>query len=338
MIIALVLLTYAGFLAAIGPRLLARGGWTERAPRLGIAAWQSLTATLVTAVALAGFALILPTVRVSAGLADLLRACAMALRAQYATPGGVAAGASGAVLAAVVLSRCGYCVVSELRTAARERARHRDVLELTGRANREVGAIVLDDAAPAVYCLPGRRRRIVVTDGALALLDERQLAAALAHERAHLDQRHDLVIAWAAGLARAFPRIPVFARGLAESRRLVELLADDVAARATDRLTLAEALLNLAGGRTPAAALGAASGAMARVQRLIEPVRPLSGGRRIGTLLGVAGLFVVPLIALATPALAATQMNYCPKNPTSATALHGAASDVAVMPTVSYAP
>ena len=321
MIVALILLGYAAVLALAGPWVLMRGGWTDRAPRLGIVAWQSLTAAVVGAVALAGLALVLPTVRVSAGLADLLRACVMALRAQYATPGGAAAGASGAVLALVVLGRCGYCVISALRSASRGRAQHREVLALAGRPRPEMGAVELDDAEPAVYCLPGRSRRIVVTAGALELLDEQQLAAALAHERAHLDQRHDLVIAWAVGLTGAFPRIRLFARGLSESRRLVELLADDVATRSTDRLTLAEALLNLAGGRTPAAALGAGGAAAARVQRLIAPGRPLGHLRTAGTALGLIATFAAPVIALATPAVAAAGMNYCPTHPTSVSAL-----------------
>ncbi len=320
MIVALVLLGYAALLAVAGPWVLTHGAWTDRAPRLGIIAWQSLTVAVVGAVALAGLALVLPTVPVSAGLADLLRACVMALQAQYATPGGAAAGATGAVLAFAVLGRCGYCAASSLRGASRGRAHHRGVLALVGEQRPEMGAVVLRDAAPAVYCLPGRGRRIVVTAGALDLLDDDQLVAALAHERAHLDQRHDLVIAWAAGLARAFPRIGVFAQGLSESRRLVELLADDVATRTTDRLTLAEALLNLAGGRTPAVALGAGGGAAARVQRLIAPRRPFGHARRAGTVLAVLALFAAPIIALATPALAATQMNYCLTHTTSARA------------------
>lgn len=312
MIIALILLTYATVLAVAGPRLLTRAKWTDRAPRLGIIAWQSLSAAVVGAVVLAGLALAVPTVPVAAGLADLLRACVMALRAQYASPGGAAAGATGAVLALAVLGRCGYCVLAALRGAAHGRAQHRQTLALVGQLHSGMGAVVLGDAAPAIYCLPGRSRRIVVTAGALELLDDHQLAAAMAHERAHLDQRHDLVIAWAAGLARAFPRIPMFTRGLSESRRLIELLADDVASRTSDRLTLAEALLNLAGGRTPAAALGVSGGAAARVQRLIGPHHPLSRRSSTGTVLGVLALFAAPLIAVATPAIAATHMNYCP--------------------------
>ncbi|MDP9326275.1 MAG: M48 family metalloprotease, partial [Candidatus Dormibacteraeota bacterium] len=150
------------------------------------------------------------------------------------------------------------------------------------------------------------------------LLDDRQLAAALAHERAHLDQRHDLVIACAYGLARAFSRAGLFTQGLQETRRLVELLADDVAVRSTDRLALAEALLNLAGSPSPAAALGAGGASAARVRRLLAPARPLDRRRRAGTSLGVLGLLAAPMIAMATPAVAATQMNYCATHVTAA--------------------
>jgi Zn-dependent protease with chaperone function len=311
MIVALILLGYAAALAYVGPRLMSRGGWTDRAPRLGIAGWQSLTFTVVVSVTLAGLALVVPSVRVSSGLADVLRTCVMALRAQYATPGGAAVGATGAVLAVAVAGRCGWCVTSALRQAARCRSRQREVLAVTGQSHPDLGAVVLCEAKPAVYCLPGRGRNIVVTAGALELLDDRQLAAALAHERAHLDQRHDLVIAFATGIAWAFSRVPLFTRGLSETRRLVELLADDVAVQSTDRLTLAEALLTLAGAPTPVAALGVGGASAARVRRLVGPDHPLDRRRRAGTFVGVLGLLVAPMIALATPAVAATQMNYC---------------------------
>ena len=49
--------------------------------------------------------------------------------------------------------------------------------------------VVLDDPRPAAYCVAGRPAAIVVTSGALAVLDQPQLEAVLAHERAHLAQR-----------------------------------------------------------------------------------------------------------------------------------------------------
>ncbi|WP_198358711.1 M56 family metallopeptidase [Streptomyces fildesensis] len=310
---ALILFAYAGLLAFAAPGLLSRGGWTARAPRLGIIAWQMAAFSLLVSAALIGFALVVPTVQVSADLANLFRACVMALRDQYATPGGAAAAAVGAVLALAVLARAAWCVTVSLAGALHGRARHRDVLTLVGVPAAHLGAVVVDSDEPAVHCLPGRRRRIVVTTGALRLLDDRQLAAALAHERAHLDQRHDLVLAWSGGLARAFPRVRLFTRAHAETVRLVELLADDVAARSADRLTLAEALLTLAGSRTPAAALGAGgSTAAERVRRLITPYPPLGHLRTALTSTGVAALLALPLLGLATPMAAAAHLHYCP--------------------------
>lgn len=323
MIVVAALIGYALLLIVAGPRLLRRRGWTDRAPRLGIIAWQSLTSTVVVAFALAGLALVMPTVRVSADLADLLRACVMALRAQYATPGGAAAGATGAVLGLAVLARAGYCVAATVVAAVRSRSHHRAVLALTSYPAAHPGVVVLEERMPAVYCLPGHRRQIVVTSGALEQLDDRQLGAALAHERAHLAQRHDLVVAWAAGLARAFPRVRLFERAHTDTVRLVELLADDAATRVVDRLSLAEALLTLAGGRTPAAALGAGGSAAAmRIRRLIDP--PQHMGRLRGSLMSLCAVmvFALPMIALASPAIAATHMNYCQAKASAAASPH----------------
>lgn len=308
---ALMLLAYAVLLASAGPRLLMRGGWTERAPKLGIITWQAVSVAVVASAVLAGLALLVPTVRVSAGLANLLRACVTALRDQYATPGGAAAAAAGAVFALAVLVRATWCVTAALATAVRDRARHDDALSLVA-TPAFPGVVLLDHDEPAVYCLPGRQRRIVVSSGALRLLDDEQLTAALAHERAHMDQRHDLVLAWSHGLSKAFPKLRLFSRAHEETVRLVELLADDTAARSVERLTLAEALLNLAGAATPAAALGAGGSTVAvRVRRLIAPHRPLGRARGALASTGAAVLLALPLIALAGPAVAG-HLHYCP--------------------------
>jgi Zn-dependent protease with chaperone function len=312
-IVALVLLSYAVLLGTAGGRALRRSTWTSRAPRLGIAVWLALGVSALASAVMAGVALTVPTVRVSADLAGLLQSCVMALRAQYASPFGAAAGATGAVLALAVLARTGYCLAAALLRAVRERAGHRQVLDLVGRADAERGVVVLDHDEAAVYCLPGRHRRTVVTTGALASLGDPQLVAVLAHERAHLAERHDLILAWTAALARAFPRIPLFRDAAVEVARLVELRADDVAAAGTDRLTVAEALLAVATGRTPAVALAAGgSTAAQRVHRLLAPHRPLSRARIAAGSLTAAVALAVPVLVLGGPAAAATQLNYCP--------------------------
>ncbi|MBK3570961.1 M56 family metallopeptidase [Streptomyces sp. MBT62] len=313
MIVAAVLFAYAVLLGTLAPRLLGGVRWMERAPCLGIVVWQVLGVSALASAGMAGLALTVPTVRVGADLAQLLQACVMALRAQYASPGGAAAGAAGAVLALAVLGRTAWCAGAVVLHIRRERHEHREVLDRVGRHDHVRGVVVLDHDEPAAYCLPGRHRRTVITTGALRTLDDEQLDAVLAHERAHQAERHDAVLAWAQTLALAFPRVPLFRTAEAEITRLVEMRADDVAAEHSGRLTTAAALLAVAGGRTPAVGLAAGgSTAARRVRRLIEPHRPLSRVRiAAGSLTAVVAL-ALPVLVVGGPAAAATQLNYCP--------------------------
>jgi Zn-dependent protease with chaperone function len=321
MTIALVLLGYAATLSTLGVGLLRRCEWPTRAPRLGIVAWLALTGSIVMSVTLGGLALAMPTVRVSGDIAVLLHACVMALRAQYATPGGAAAGATGAVLGTAALARCLYCLLKGLTQAMHARTRQYEMLTMVGRHATRFDAVVIPHDEPAIYCLPGRQHRTVVTSSALTALDDRQLAAALAHERAHLTERHDLLLAWIIALADAFPRARVFSTAKNEVTRLVEMLADDIATRHTTRLTLADTLLTLADARTPAAALGAGgTTAACRVRRLIDPARPLSRLSTAAGSLSAAALFAMPLLLFSGPALTAIGMTYCPTHVAAAPA------------------
>ncbi|WP_028272454.1 M56 family metallopeptidase [Arthrobacter sp. UNC362MFTsu5.1] len=322
MIAALSLLAYALMLALAGPRLLRASSWADRAPRLAIAAWQALTVTVLASLALAGAALTFPTVTVSRDLAGLLQACIMAIQEQYASPGGAAAGATGAVLALTILGRTLWCVGRGLAGMALERARHGRILDIVGRDNKQHGIVVLDSDEATVYCLPGRRRRTVVTTGALQALDEAQLAAVLAHEHAHLSERHDLILGFSRALAAAFPGIALFRLAAAETARLIELRADDAAAARSGRLTVAGALLAVASpGKTPLPSIALAAGgagAAARVRRLIPPHNPLGRARTAAGSLAVAALLTLPVLLLGGPAAAAAGHNLCPGISTSA--------------------
>src|SRR5262249_31453431 len=72
---------------------------------------------------------------------------------------------------------------------------------------------------------------IVISAGALNLLDTDELAAVLAHERAHLRARHDLVLLPFTALLRAFRWSATARAANAEVALLVEMLADDRARR-----------------------------------------------------------------------------------------------------------
>ena len=67
-----VLLGYALLIATAGSGLLRRSGWTDRSPRLGVLAWQTLTGSVLAAVILAGVTLAVPVWSVSVGLGGLL--------------------------------------------------------------------------------------------------------------------------------------------------------------------------------------------------------------------------------------------------------------------------
>ena len=86
---------------------------------------------------------------------------------------------------------------------------------------------------------PGLRdARVVVSAGTLAMLSADELAAVLAHERAHLRARHDLVLATFDAVHQAFPHAIRSELPAEQCRLLVEMLADDAAVRAYGRAPL----------------------------------------------------------------------------------------------------
>jgi hypothetical protein len=132
-------------------------------------------------------------------------------------------------------------------------------------------------------------------------LDDGQLQAVLAHERAHLAGRHHLLLAAARALATTMPRIRLFTDGHRQLSRLVEMCADDAAARGHGSHALVSALLVLGGGPAlPGRALAAAGTAVAdRAERLMFPATPTqlrAARRRLGVAL--AALFVGPSLGM----------------------------------------
>jgi Zn-dependent protease with chaperone function len=107
----------------------------------------------------------------------------------------------------VLLASLCWVLVAASAAAIQARRRQRALLTLLAHGDPKVpGALVVDYPTAAAYCLPGLRSQIVVSVGTLELLGRGELAALLAHERAHLLQRHDLVLLPFTALQRAFPR------------------------------------------------------------------------------------------------------------------------------------
>jgi Zn-dependent protease with chaperone function len=265
-------------LAAAGP--LARARWTWRAPRVAIVLWQLLALSLGSSLVGLWLAAGLAPYR-TGELRGLLRLVATA--ATGLTPAHLAAVALGAGIAAGLAT----VVAWQLLAVDRARRRHRARLSLvadplsaapgTRPPTTEPELLLVDHPAPLAYCLPGRHRAVVVSAGTVDLLDRDQLAAVLAHERAHARERHDLVLLPFAALSRALPRSRSLARAYAAVALLVEMRADDLALRQhpADRLATALRMVSGAGGgrAVPAGTLGAAADAQmqARLDRLVGP-------------------------------------------------------------------
>lgn len=308
---SLSLLIFAAVLVLGGSQVRRVRLW-DRAPRLGILAWQALSLASISAVTLAGLTLIVPTSSLGWDLASLIEACVFTLQAAYAAPSELPGVTAGAVLAVGTTAWASGWVSLELARAHRERARTHDALALVSRHDASLGAAVVETEVAAAYCLPGRHERVVLTTAAVAALDREELAAVIAHERAHLRQRHHLALASAHGLARAFPGIPLFQTGVVEIARLLELAAGDAAATDTDGVSVAGALVTLAGMSAPASALAAASSVGAvRVKRLLEPCQAVGLVQRGAVLAGLILIVIAPALLAAYPAVAAAGADVC---------------------------
>ena len=280
---ALLVFGYTLAMAWSVPVLLSRLTRQGISARLGLAAWlaamASVLASAVAAVVMLAGAAIAGWPRLAEVVCRSVagRACTQVVyrSAAFEVPLGFAA-AAATLTAAVLAWRYGRA----LQRAGRRTRAHAEAARITGRrlpviGDSEGATVVLDAPQRAAYCVPGRPAAIVLTSGALAVLDRAQLGAVLAHERAHLAGRHHLLISLSRGLAASFPGVPVFTRGPAEVARLAELCADDAAARRAGRPALVAALLAMGTGTAvPAPALAVTSGAVtARVHRLLDPPR-----------------------------------------------------------------
>ncbi|HVT69918.1 MAG TPA: M56 family metallopeptidase [Trebonia sp.] len=199
-------------------------------------------------------------------------------------------------------------LVAAFTDAVGARRRQRELLALLAHGDPKVpGALVVDHPAAAAYCLPGIRSQIVVSVGTLDLLGPAELTAVLAHERAHLRARHDLVLIPFTALRRTFPRSGVLAQAYRSVALLVEMMADDRALRVRGLVPreLATALLRFgtaSAGHPPAGALAAAEGELtARVNRLLTPPPPLPRAAQTAIVLASVLLVAVPLLLLVGP-------------------------------------
>lgn len=325
---ALALAVLAVVLAWPAPVLLSRARWVRRAPAAAMALWQ--------AVALAGGLAMIAT-PLAWGLAPfgstLLAAIPGAwtvvaegdwlglLTADDLAPARIAAVTFSAVLTVHLLLTLSVTSVRTLR----ERRRHRRLVDLLAAPQDPApdvapllhrGTRVLPHDAPVAYCLPGLTGGLtVVSRGLLDQLTGPEVAAVVAHEKAHVRQRHDLLRLAFEAWHRAFPWLPTTAVARQAVASLTEMLADDAALREHRREDLVSALARTGGAdilpemprdsRDPAAPTPpvAADGAVPitlRLYRLLSPCPPLPGPLRLGILAAALAVALIPPALLVT--------------------------------------
>lgn len=326
-------------LVAAVPARLACARWPGRAPSHALVLWQALgLAGGLLAIELTGTLALWP-------YGDSHLGAVQALLGGRSVPGwerglSVLAGLAALLLFGRLLS---VLVVSAWRTL-RARRRHRLMLDLVSTRNPLLArARVLDHDLPLAYCLPGMRARVVLSRGVLDLLREEEVRAVLAHETAHLQQRHDLVVLPFVALGATFPRLSAVRTALTQVALLIEMLADDRAVRSHQPQVLARALHKVGAVQVPAGGLGVAGVAPAsrdgddagrrddagsgntgsddggsdylgsdddagavllRAARLVHPPSPLGPVGRTTVLAAAVLVLALPVIVLLVPLLA----------------------------------
>ena len=275
----LVLAALAMVLAGPVPWALSRLPSLRRTPRAAMVLWQAVALAAVLAALGAGLSF------VTARLDGDLSAAAWALAA-------VPLCLTALVVARLLLS--GHRVGTELRGLRR---RHRDLVDLL--AEDRDGVRVLDHEAPTAYCLPGLRSRVVVSRGAVTSLSAVELDAVLAHERAHLRARHDLVLEAFTVLQQAFPAVVTSSNALDEVRLLVEVLADRAARRHYGARPLVSAFGALTSAAPEATLAASDLGLRARLDLLLDERQHRL--QAAGMIAAAIGVLVLPTLLVVLP-------------------------------------
>lgn len=296
---ALALALLAILLAWPIPVLLARASWPTQAPATALLLWQ--------AVAVAG-GLSMVGAPIVLGLAPLAGDLPHALGAgiQLAISGRAELPATSWLLFLLGGGLGGYLLGhlgSTIARSERHRRRHHELVRLLSSPDPTRGSIrVVEDAAPVAYCLPnGLHPVTVISRGLLERLTPDELSAVIAHERAHAEQRHDLVALAFRAWRSALPGFPTARLAERAVRELVELLADDHARREVGDRTLARTIV-LAAGAAGRAGHTEHGVPIARVRRLLEGTTALPASRLLAARVAAVALVAVPTLCMTLPA------------------------------------
>lgn len=292
-----VLLAIALLLAWPVRARLVRARWTALAPRAAIVLWQAIGLAFGVAVLGACFELACSPsdgVGLWARITDLVGALVANRPAHALTPGQLFGLTAGLLIATPLFT----AVAPRAVRFVRAHDHHRMLVDLVG--DEWVGTtnvLVLEHPQAIAYSLAGMHSRVVVSSGAIEALSDDEILAVLAHERAHLHARHDLVLLPFRSLSSVLPASEVLAAVNRHVRGLIEMAADDCARRECEPGALASPL-QVGDDRRSVGRVGASSDNMAvRVERVLSP-RPSAKLVALGSGLSAIGVVALPLVAI----------------------------------------
>ncbi|HEV7950671.1 MAG TPA: M56 family metallopeptidase [Glaciihabitans sp.] len=296
------------------PVVLARAQWTSTAPATALLLWQAIA--LAGGLSMIGSLLTFGLIPFGDNLVSAALNLATSVFERSTVP-------SADIIHLVAL--CGalllgvHLVLNLILTAIvthQQRRRHRQLVELlSSPLPDQPNTRLIDHNVPVAYCLPGTHHSVTVfSAGLVRLLNPNELRAVIEHEKAHLTQRHYVVLMAFDAWRTSLPWFPIATRAQRQVGMLVEMLADDQARRHVEDRTLATAIALVSAGAAPESAAAdlsplagpsvSAAQLNARVQRLLGGHAPLPLAGRVGVVAGAIALVAVPTVLLLSPALA----------------------------------
>lgn len=261
------LLATAAVLIIGAPRILTVGAWRMRFPRLALAIWHS--AFLV-------------------GVAALLGSLVVAVATSMMLPSGgrdawveptvlVLFGWGGLTIVGAVIA----LVAAQAEPLANADRRTQMQFSLLAAASRcqqvhGIDVVIVDSALPIAVSVPGPDARVVVASCLERELSKSELRAVIEHERAHLIQHHGAILRLAQLNRACLPGLLASRELDRTTNLLIELIADDTAARAVGAVNTANALVKVGNLRSDESML-------LRARRLASrpPAGSMSTARRV---------------------------------------------------------
>lgn len=220
------------FLIAVSYLPLTLGSWRLRYPRAALLASH--------AVFFGGFGLLLSSL-----VGAILTAVSAAGQARLWFEPTVIMGLSwlGLALAGGLLSLVA-AKLKPLTEADRRMQQEASLLAASCQSRRLRGAelVTIESDLPLALSFPGQPGRVVIASRLQGELSEPQLRAVIEHELAHLDQRHGRIRQLAQLKRICLPILPGSRRLESSTQLLLELIADDAAARRAGAVHTANAL------------------------------------------------------------------------------------------------